>query len=36
VVAQINDHRSLMRAIGAGIIPIAASAAGCSTTETPR
>jgi hypothetical protein len=36
VVARVNDHRSLLRAIGAGIIPIAASAAGCSTTEPPR
>lgn len=33
VVARVRNYRSLLHAIGAGIVPIAASIAGCKASE---
>jgi hypothetical protein len=38
VIARVTDNASLLRALGAGLVPIAARAAGCSppSQETKR
>lgn len=33
VIARVGNHYSLLRAIGAGIIPITADAPGCATNK---
>jgi hypothetical protein len=35
VVARVRNHRSLLRALGAGMMPIATRAPGCTATEAP-
>jgi hypothetical protein len=35
VVARVSSHASLMRALAAGIIPIATRSTGCTTGEKP-
>jgi hypothetical protein len=35
VVARVSNHRSLLRAISSGIMPIATRTADCTTREAP-